>query len=416
MKPISKLVSKRPITVPATAYICTFCSAQAIPRTRKYSSTPASSASSLSASTKISIQPQSQVQSGFHTLAKKGITRLSTRRLISLRGPDSMKYLQGVITNDIYKEGLNSDKKGFYSAFLNAKGRVLNDVWIYKDLYADRGKYGEKGKEGENWLIEVDAKEVEVLAKHIKRYRMRAKFDVDVVSEEEMGIYSCWGVEDGVGTREGTGIMVADHRAPEMGKRIVANKGWDLQRDLEGVDEELKIQEEEIYRVRRYLIGVPEGQDEILRESALPQESNMDVMGGIDYGKGCYVGQELTIRTHHTGVIRKRIIPMMLVPDGETLPGLGELGYKGGNLASYLRGSENIKKVGVKRPVGKWLSGVGNVGLGLARLDEMGKWMMEGHGKEGDAGEEFVVEAKDEEEGDARNIRVRAFPPAWIET
>lgn len=410
MKPISKIMSKRPITVPATAYICNFCSAHAVPRIRKYSSTPTSSASSLTASTK------SQVQSGFHNLAKKGITRLSSRRLISLRGPDSMKYLQGVITNDIYKEGLNSDKKGFYSAFLNAKGRVLNDVWIYKDLYADRGKYGGKGKEGENWLIEVDAKEVEVLAKHIKRYRMRAKFEVEVVGEEEMGIYSCWGVEEGVEMKEGTGIMVADHRAPEMGKRIVADRGWDLQRDLKNIDEEVKVQEEEIYRVRRYLIGVPEGQDEILRESALPQESNMDAMGGIDYGKGCYVGQELTIRTHHTGVIRKRIIPMMLVPEGETMPGLGELEYKGGDLASCLRGSENIKKVGGKRPVGKWLSGVGNVGLGLARLDEMGKWMLEGDEKEGGAGEEFVVEAKNEEEGDSRNISVRAFPPAWIET
>ena len=49
----------------------------------------------------------------------------------------------------------------------------------------------------------------------------------------------------------------------------------------------------------------PEGQIEIPKETALPLESNIDIMGGIDFRKGCYVGQELTIRTHHTGVVRE---------------------------------------------------------------------------------------------------------------
>ncbi|KAA8568184.1 hypothetical protein EYC84_008576 [Monilinia fructicola] len=351
MKPMSNLLSKRPIPIPAGGYICTICSrSQGISplrQNRKYSS--------ISTSTQIPF-----------ALAKKGIARLSSRRLISLRGPDSTKYLQGVITNDIYKEG---SKGGFYSAFLNAQGRVLNDVWIYRDV--------NDGKGGESWLIEVDAKEVEVLAKHIKRYRMRAKFDVEVVREEDRSVYSLWGAVGGVKWETG------DHG---IGEKIL---DW----------------------------GVPEGQDEILRESALPQESNVDVMGGIDYGKGCYVGQELTIRTHHMGVVRKRIVPMMLIPDGEDMPGLGGLRFHGGSLASGLVGGESIKKVGGKRPAGKWLSGVGNLGLGLARLDEMGRWMTEaGEGNDGASSEEFVVEGKGEKEGEVKKIRVRAFPPAWIET
>lgn len=279
----------------------------------------------------------------------------------------------------------------------------MNDVWIYRD-----------GDEGENnWLVEVDTKEVEVLAKHIRRYRMRAKFDVEIVDEEKRGVWSLWGETKGF---EGQGgIVCVDGRAPGMGLRIISEGG-------EGVkfgdgDGGLMRQEEDVYRVRRYFIGVPEGQDEIRRESALPQESNIDVMGGIDYGKGCYVGQELTIRTHHMGVVRKRIVPMMLVPDGEDMPGLGGLRFKGGSLASGLVGGENIKKIGGKRPVGKWLSGVGNLGLGLARLDEMGRWMLEDEeAGNGDINEEFLVEGKGEEEGDVKKIRIRAFPPAWIET
>ncbi|KAA8568183.1 hypothetical protein EYC84_008576 [Monilinia fructicola] len=206
---------------------------------------------------------------------------------------------------------------------------------------------------------------------------MRAKFDVEVVREEDRSVYSLWGAVGGVKWETG------DHG---IGEKIL---DW----------------------------GVPEGQDEILRESALPQESNVDVMGGIDYGKGCYVGQELTIRTHHMGVVRKRIVPMMLIPDGEDMPGLGGLRFHGGSLASGLVGGESIKKVGGKRPAGKWLSGVGNLGLGLARLDEMGRWMTEaGEGNDGASSEEFVVEGKGEKEGEVKKIRVRAFPPAWIET
>ncbi|KAG4434588.1 ccr4 associated factor, partial [Cadophora sp. M221] len=95
-----------------------------------------------------------------------GFTHLPSRRLIALTGPDSTHYLQGVITANLTS---SSPPAGFYAAFLNAQGRLLNDVFIYP--------YTESGK-GDGWLIEVDAKEVTVLAKHIRRYKLRAKFEV----------------------------------------------------------------------------------------------------------------------------------------------------------------------------------------------------------------------------------------------
>lgn len=60
----------------------------------------------------------------------------------------------------------------------------------------------------------------------------------------------------------------------------------------------------------RTLLNVPEAPTDLLPNSALPLESNMDLMGGIDFRKGCYIGQELTARTYHTGVIRKRVMPV----------------------------------------------------------------------------------------------------------
>lgn len=92
------------------------------------------------------------------------------------------------------------------------------------------------------------------------------------------------------------------------------------------------------YTIHRFLHGVPEGSVELQPLNALPLNSNMDLMGGsenttliifpsiprltflfpVDFRKGCYVGQELTVRTYHTGVIRKRIYPVQLYPEGQT--------------------------------------------------------------------------------------------------
>jgi len=152
---------------------------------------------------------------------------------------------------------------------------------------------------------------------------------------------------------------------------------------------------------------VPEGQSEIAHGTALPLECNMDYMGGIDFRKGCYVGQELTIRTRHTGVVRKRVLPVRLYTVGEEV---GEAGlvyderWKGG-----LPGSgANIVRVGAEgkaagRSAGRWAAGVGNVGLALCRLE-----VMVG---EGVAGEFKVVGEDGDEEGG--EVRVKAFVPSW---
>ena len=64
------------------------------------------------------------------------------------------------------------------------------------------------------------------------------------------------------------------------------------------------------YHLRRTLLGIPEGADDIQLGVSLPLESNLDYMSGVDFRKGCYLGQELTIRTYHKGVTRKRIVPV----------------------------------------------------------------------------------------------------------
>ncbi|RFU24837.1 hypothetical protein B7463_g11506, partial [Scytalidium lignicola] len=355
-----------------------------------------------------------------------GYSPLASRRLISLTGPDATHYLQGVITTSILSPAQGPRSEGFYTAFLNAQGRVLNDVFIYPYKTGDVA--------GEGWLIEVDAKEAEKLSKHIRRYKLRAKFDVRLLDIGEKTVWSVW--NDGIkvwsdnkwtrhsltGSTNGLDnsehgskqaeIGCEDNRAPGMGKRLILPAG-------QKPEEEVEETTEDAYRIRRYLKGVPEGQDELIRESALPQESNIDFMGGIDYKKGCYVGQELTIRTHHRGVIRKRILPVMLYGKDETIPETlkyipdKNLGVQGGAASVPMETSiGRFEKRG--RSAGKWLAGVGNIGLGLCRLEIMTDVSVpveQAVGGGYDPSDEFKVEwtADDGE----KLLKVKAFVPSW---
>src|SRR5690606_18264826 len=135
---------------------------------------------------------------------------------------------------------------------------------------------------------------------------------------------------------------------------------------------------EDAYTIRRYLRGVPEGQGEMLREQSLPQESNVDFMNGIDFHKGCYVGQELTIRTKHRGVVRKRVLPCVIYDQHDAPPealhynpeGTGTTTTAESLTADMIPQETSIGRFEKRgRSAGKWLRGVGNVGLGLCRLE-----------------------------------------------
>jgi folate-binding protein YgfZ len=285
---------------------------------------------------------------------------------------------------------------------------LLNDVFIYPDVKA-------KGEGG--WLIEVDAKEAERLAKHIKRYKLRAKFEVRVLEVGEGKVWSAWGEGGGEWTahslggqlantaEDGGGVGCEDKRVPGMGRRLI------LPGDRKP-DVEMEETGEESYRIRRYLKGVPEGQDELIKESALPQESNIDFMGGIDYRKGCYVGQELTIRTHHTGVVRKRVLPVMLYGVDESMPeSLEYLPEKELDIERIPRETSigRVEKRG--RSAGKLLGGVGNIGLGLCRLEIMTDVQVSGEGGGYKESDEFKLEW--EGDGGQEMVKVKAFVPPW---
>lgn len=304
---------------------------------------------------------------------------------------------------------------------------MVYDTFIYPDVYhllnPGGGKYAEAdGKKGERWIVEVDANEVKNLYTHLRRYKLRAKLDLRTVEDGEMAVWQSWrDIKEGDGkswtahtipsaaaTITGSSIPVpkaaegliamTDPRAPGLGRRILVPGDILPAQEIEDLPESTL----DAYKIRRYLRGVQEGQSEILSERALPQESNIDYMSGISYRKGCYVGQELTIRTHHTGVVRKRALPVMLYPLGGPEP--EKMEYNPDTtveippLESVM---DRVAKEGRKRGLGKFLTGVGNIGIGVCRLEAV------------QDGGPFKVQWKLEGEGEEKSVGVKAFVPSW---
>ena len=271
---------------------------------------------------------------------------LKSRSLIRLTGPDVFPFLQGVITANITRFELPSAAvRPIYTTFLNAQGRILNDVFLWRGNA--RGE-----SEDAPWLIDVDTASRGNLLAHLKKHKLRSKVKLENVSDEELRVYQGWINEYNYAPNKGENGSGAQgieghHEVGSSKKGLSPHPAWTLDKGISmtdprpgmgmrwlGTAEETlhdalrhaagyepstypapSLVPEDQYMIHRMLHGIAEGQNEIIGGSALPQESNMDFFGGIDFRKGCYLGQELTIRTHHTGVVRKRILPVQLEKD-----------------------------------------------------------------------------------------------------
>ena len=359
-----------------------------------------------------------------------GYSRLANRGLISITGTDSTTFLQGLITQNMLISNDPSRavrRTGAYTAFLNSHGRVLNDAFIYPLSDGDDG-----------WLIEVDKNEVPTLLKHLKKHKLRAKLKLRALEDGERTVWSSWNEKNSESPKWAAYGMLnsskstssaenntitgcVDTRAPGFGSRFVTPGSDDLRLHVSNglaVGNEVDLG---VYTVRRMLHGIAEGQGEIVRESALPLECNLDMMRGVDFRKGCYIGQELTIRTHHTGVVRKRVLPVQLYDTSSTDTNLTDDGMPiyspSANITVPPSGS-NISRAGGRRgrSAGKFLGGIGNIGLGLCRLEMMTDIALTGEVSQYSPGQEFKVSWDDsagEGSSSSGEMNVKAIVPPW---
>jgi len=231
----------------------------------------------------------------------------------------------------------------------------------------------------ESVLVEVDQTISKELIRFISRFKLRSKVKIQDVSDQ-WSVYQAWG--DGVELcipRLDKTLLYRDVRAPNMGWRFLVHK----EVSANHLQQLTQLPEDE-YKIHRYLQGVPEGASEIIMGSSLPLESCMDYMHGVDFHKGCYIGQELTARTYFTGLVRKRIVPIMLTASTINRSGTIEVDRDASNILPahgadiYLteqdeNGESRIKKTARSRSAGKFLNGIHNIGLGLIRLAQLEK-------------------------------------------
>ncbi|TFK75976.1 Aminomethyltransferase folate-binding domain-containing protein [Pluteus cervinus] len=298
------------------------------------------------------------------------IARLTNRSVISVTGSQAPSFLNGVLAASV------TEVKPFYSAILNAQGRVLHDLFAYTTTAED-------GRRG--FLLEFDNQQAEgtPLLTMLKRYVLRAKVKIRDVSGE----YDVWAAWDDSkdaswdierqwrwarsGAIEpmwdnspewpwgiGDGI-IRDRRAIGMGRRLLVRKGDTPQEgsssDPGNADDYLR---------HRLLTGIPEGSLDITPGHAFPMDCNLDVMGALDFRKGCYVGQELTVRTYHNGIVRKRILPVT-IQDASNDVLSADLDIRPRVV------SESSSRGPRPRGGGKLLSSHSGVGLALLRLEHV---------------------------------------------
>lgn len=358
-----------------------------------------------------------------------GYTRLTNRGLIAITGVDSTTFLQGLITQNMFITNDPNRKirhTPSYAAFLNSHGRILNDAFVYPLPETESSSPDEQA-----WLIEVDKNEVPKLLKHLKKHKLRAKLKLRALDEGERTVWAAW--KDHSEPRwaaynlesptpspfpsDAGALGCIDTRAPGFGSRLVLPGPEDLRTHFK---DETQVAGDEVgldaYTIRRMLHGVAEGQSEITSESALPLEYNIDMMHGVDFRKGCYVGQELTIRTHHRGVVRKRILPVQLYEGGlNTNPSADTPSYDPSTNLPVPPAGSNISKVSARkgRSAGKFLGGIGNVGLALCRLEMMTDITLTGEGSQFNPDQEFKVAWDAETDAQGGEVKLKPVVPSW---
>uniref|UniRef100_A0A1A9W2U8 GCV_T domain-containing protein n=1 Tax=Glossina brevipalpis TaxID=37001 RepID=A0A1A9W2U8_9MUSC len=277
------------------------------------------------------------------------IEPLPDREMIRVKGDEVVNFLQGLITNDVTQLQKDPNINSIYGMFLNKSGRVLYDTILYRTKDADKV------------LIECDKNISNELRRHLRIHRVRRKLEIDPYHDE----YKVWTVYDpDVDENEPEKqinelfyprhiTICTDPRLRNLGKRIIArsdNEFGDLAKMYARLGHVAVTHPttEHNYRNRRYTFGLAEGVWEMPPGKCFPLESNCDFLNGVDFHKGCYLGQELTARVYHTGVVRKRHMPIRFATptnDAERKDVVTPLGGKVGTIL----GSTSSRALGLMR-------------------------------------------------------------------
>lgn len=264
-------------------------------------------------------------------------TRLD-RAVLSVSGDDRASFLQGLISNDIGKAGPDH---ALWAAFLTPQGRFLYDLFIVEH--------------GGAFLIDVEAARAEEFRKKLSLYKLRAKV---VIALTDLSVFAVMnadaldlGDHPGAARPFGDGIAYVDPRLASVGARVLLASPETL------IAAGMAEADFATWDQNRIEAGLPDGSRDMVVDKALLLENGFDELGGVDFEKGCYMGQELTARTKYRGLVKKRLLPVII--DGPA-PEAG---------TPLLAGEAEA---------GEMRSSCGDVGLALVRLEFLGQTLRAG--------------------------------------
>lgn len=268
---------------------------------------------------------------------------LPPRRLLRISGEDRQDFLQGLVSNDVAKA---TPDRAIWSALLTAQGKFLHDFFIIEHDGA--------------YLLDAEAERIDDLKRRLSLYRLRARVAIEAV--EGWAVAIAWGDdalkalglpdEAGAATPFGGGVAFADPRLTGAGARLYLPDAAALEATGFAAGDVAA------YDRLRISLGLPDGSRDMQVEKAILLENGFDELHGVDWKKGCYVGQELTARTKYRGLIKKRLLPVGIAG---TLPEPGAIIEADGKEAGEMRSAV----VGVGNGPG------GTVGLALLRLEAL---------------------------------------------
>lgn len=228
------------------------------------------------------------------------------RAVLRLSGDNLLPWLEGLLTNS-----LGADMT--FTALLTPQGKIIADFFVTK---VDNAV-----------LIDTPKKFGPDLLKRLKMYKLREKIDIEDISETHV-VYAAWNMDEPYGH--------PDPRTPALGYRHIS----------ESLD---ALEDAAAYDAHRLSLGIPDSQWDFETASVFPADAYMDMLSGVDFQKGCFVGQEVVSRMKRMTTVKKRMRGLVLE----------ETAQAGDNILSG------------ERVVGEVLHVRGKSGMGLIRLNRL---------------------------------------------
>jgi folate-binding protein YgfZ len=254
---------------------------------------------------------------------------LPDRGVVKVAGLDPRGFLNGLLTTDVTKV---APAQARFGALLTPQGKIIVDCIIAEATSADGGGF----------FLDCPRALVGEFVQKLNFYKLRAKVICEDLSEV-LGVMAVW---DGSGNSE-YGLVYADPRLPALGQRIILPPH--LAKEA-AADLGAELVEDRQYEAHRIALGVPRGGLDFIYGDAFPHETDMDQLGGVDFDKGCYVGQEVVSRMEHRGTARNRVVPIS---------------------ADGFAPEAGLPVTAGEKLIGTTGSSAGGLGLAMLRLDRM---------------------------------------------